>query len=222
MSIVAGNNTYRISIDGSWSLEDFYELPHVFAQVYAFHCAFGVDVEARDPERLSHAFASYPWRGGYSAVNFYNVLSSQIPRRFRPKVKSVQYGSAGWYDLALWVAAATAAGKVVKIVVDSAGSVNKLYNEIHEGLHHRRLLRIEEERKHLELTKEQLEFVENSSQQFARALGFGNLTELNNFTGNPLATIKILLSYYRRVRTLVDYTKKGKASFPDEEPERRL
>jgi hypothetical protein len=219
---VAENSSYRISIDGAWSLEDFYEMPHVFSQVYSFHCAFLLAVEARDPERLAHAFASYPWRGGYSAVNFYQVLISQIPHRLRPKVKSVHYASPGWFELGLWVAAAASVGKVVKSFVDSAGRVNKLYSDIHKGLHERKLLRIEEERRHLQLAKEELDFVEESSQQLSRALGFENLAALNTLTGNPLATTKILLSYYRRVRTLADYAKKGKAAFPDEEPPLRI
>lgn len=68
---------YRIELDGTWSLSEFYELPHVFTQTYAFNYTFsGEDV--RDPERVAHAFSSFPWRGGYSAVNFYNVLYTQF------------------------------------------------------------------------------------------------------------------------------------------------
>jgi hypothetical protein len=38
---------------------------------------------------------------------------------------------------------------------------------------------------------------------------------LNKLTGNPISTLKILLSYYRRIRTLSEYVAKGKANFPD-------
>lgn len=215
-------NTYRISIDGSWSLKDFYELPHVFAQTYSFNCAFLIEEEALDPERLLQAFASYPWRGGYSAVNFYNVLANQIPRKLRPKVKSIQYASPGWIELGLFVPAAIEIGKVIGIFVVSAGSLHSLYSQIHRGLHDRKLLRIDEKRKDLELSREELDFSIESSEKLAKSLGFESLAKLNELTGNPLATTKILLSHYRRVRTLAKYTIKGNAKFPDEDRQHRL
>jgi hypothetical protein len=218
LQIMAESDKYRIRLDGSWSLKDFYELPHVFGQIYAFHCAFMLGDEARDPERLAEAFVLYPWRGGYSAVNFYNVISRQIPQGLRPKVTSIQYSSPGWFELSLWVAAARAVNKLL----DTAAKANTLYSEIHKGLRDRRLLRIEEKQRSLQLAREEIDFVIYSSQRFAEALGFANLNELNNLTDNPIATLKILLSYYRRVRTLADYARRGKAEFPTEEPPDRL
>jgi hypothetical protein len=213
---------YTIRIAGSWSLEDFYELPHVFAQVYAFNCAFLLAEEARDPERLANAFVSYPWQGGYSAVNFYTTLSSQVPLYLRPKVKAIQYASPGFLQLGLWVAAATAAGTIIKRFVDSASSLNKLYSDIYKGLQERKLLGIEIKRKALELQDDEINFVVNSSRRLAEALGFSDLAKLDDLTGNRLATMKILLSYYRRLRTLADYERRGKADFPAEEPRQGL
>jgi hypothetical protein len=213
---MAEENTYIIGLDGDWSLADFYELPHTFAQVYAFHYAFRPGTEVRDRDRLAYAFASYPWRGGYSAVNFYIVLSSQIPRGLRPNVVSIRYASPGWFEVSLLVGAALSVGKVVNVFVTSAASLNKLYTEIHEGLHTRKLLRVEAERKRLELARDELNFVVQSSHLLAQALGFDSLKELNKLTESPLATLKILLSYYRRVRTLAEYAKEGKAVFPEE------
>ena len=91
---------YRIELEGAWSLAEFYELPHVFSQAYAFNYAFSGE-DLRDPERFTQAFSAFPWRGGYSAVNFYNVLHTQIPRRSRPQVTSIQYSSPGWIELQL-------------------------------------------------------------------------------------------------------------------------
>jgi hypothetical protein len=56
----------------------------------------------------------------------------------------------------------------------------------------------------------------------AEALGFSDLARLNELTGNPVATMKIFLSYYRRIRTLAEHEQKGKADFPEEEPHKRL
>jgi hypothetical protein len=219
---MAENDDYTIRIDGSWSLKDFYELPHVFAQVYAFNCAFHLGEEARDTERLANAFVSYPWQGGYSAVNFYTTLSSQVPIYLRPRVKAIQYASPGFMQLGLWVAAATSAAAIIKKTVESAGSINQLYSEIYKGLQERKLLRIEVRRKTLELESDEMNFVMDSSRRLAEALGFTDLAKLNELTDNPLAAMKILMSYYRRIRTLADYERKGKADFPVEEPKKKL
>jgi hypothetical protein len=208
------SGSYRIRLDADWSLKDFYELPHVFAQVYAFNCAFLLARGDGGSERVVYAFSSYPWRGGYSAVNFYNTLGYQVPLRLRPKVKSIQYASPGWIELSLLVSAALAIGKAIDTFVKSAGGLNALYTDIHRGMRDRKLMKIDVKLKELELTKAQIDFAVESSQRLAKDLGFEGLDELNEGTGNPLATLKILLSYYRRVRTLAGYAIKGKAKFP--------
>ncbi len=209
--------TYSIKLDGDWSLKDFYEFPHTFAQVYAFHYAFRSDAEVRDHDRLAHAFASYPWRGGYSAVNFYNVLANQIPLQLRPQVKSVRYSSPGLLELTLLVAAAASVGKVVKIFIDAIERLHEAYSTIYKGMQERKLLRLSVQRQQMSFSREQLQFVEESSDRLARLLGFGDLQELNSLTGNPVATLKILMSYYRRVRTLAEFQTGGKLSLPGDE-----
>jgi hypothetical protein len=206
--------SYKIGLDGQWTLEDFYQLPHTFGQVYAFHYAFRPDAEVKDRTRLTHAFADYPWRGGFSAVNFYRVLSNQIPEEFRPIVRSIQKASPGFLELALLVAAASAIGRVVKVVVQSADSVYTLYDKIHKGLHERGLLRIDTEKKQLELLRDQMEFVKASTEQLTKVLEFHSVDQLHELTDNELTSLKILLSYCRQIKILTNYEAKGKALFP--------
>jgi hypothetical protein len=207
---------YRIDLNDRWSLEEFYQLPHVFSQLYSFHYAFLGEGEVRDWERLEHAFSSYPWHGGYSAVNFYRVLHSQVPPRFRPDVMSVRFASPGWLDVRLLLEAARELGKVVAIVGGAAFAVAKAYNEIHKGLHDRRLLRIEIGRQEIRFAKDKLDFVKESSEILDNLMGLNNLEQLNQLTNNPLASLKIQMSYYRRVKTLVTFVEKGKATFPED------
>jgi len=214
-SSLAQSGPYTINIGAAWSLNDLYEFPHVFEQVYAFNCAFLLAEEARDPEKITHTFSSYPWRGGYSAVNFYRVLRSQVPLRLRPSVKSIQYASPGWIGLSLFVPSALLISTVIDRLTKSAGGLNNLYTDIHKGLTERKLMQIDLKHKELDLAQHQIDFSISSSELFARQLGFENLSELNKLTGNPISTLKILLSYYRRIRTLSEYVAKGKANFPD-------
>ena len=72
------------------------------------------------------------------------------------------------------------------------------------------MLRLEVKRAQLGLQKEEMKFVETSAKQLAEMMGFKNLQQINALTGNPLATLKILLSFYRRVKKLAEYEKNGK------------
>ncbi len=207
-------STYRILLDGQWKLEDFYTLPHAYGQVYSFQYSFTSGGPVRDEDRLKYAFQAFPWRGGYSAVSFYTLLSSQIPIRLRPNVVEIRYASPGWLDLALYADAAVSAGLIINNLVASFDKINALYSNIHKEASHRKLLRIDIEKHELELSHMQMAFVIDSSEKLAKMLGFNDIQTLSERTENPLATLKILLSYYRRLRLLAEYQRNGKASFP--------
>jgi hypothetical protein len=66
----------------------------------------------------------------------------------------------------------------------------------------------------LQFEREELEFIENAAIRMARLLELSNLELINDRTGNPYITLK-LLAVYRRLRTLADYQDKGKIEFPN-------
>lgn len=209
------DDTYKIDIDGNWTLVDLYEFPHTYSQVFAltFSLYNWADI---DDEKRKMTFASHPWRGGYSAVNFYQYLQQNIPRQSRLKLISLKYGSPGWIelgtDLGMGLGVTLLIRNFIATFVRSASQLNSLYHEIYKGLQDRKLLRLEVKRAQLGLQKEEMKFVETSAKQLAEMMGFKNLQQINALTGNPLATLKILLSFYRRVKKLAEYEKNGKAN----------
>ncbi|MFN0068424.1 MAG: hypothetical protein ACKVYV_12385, partial [Limisphaerales bacterium] len=52
--------------------------------------------------------------------------------------------------------------------------------------------------------------------QMSDILGLDNLDEINDRTGHPYISLKILLSLYRRVKRLVDYNSRGQAFFKNQ------
>jgi len=44
-------------------------------------------------------YAKYPWRGGFSALNFYQSLYAKIPYEQRPQIEEIQYASPGHIKL---------------------------------------------------------------------------------------------------------------------------
>lgn len=210
---------YKINIDGEWLLEDLYLLPHTYSQVYGFIYSLS---ETNKPnsndfddidERIFFTYTSQPWRGGYSAVNFYNYLKNLVPHKHRPKIKAIHYESPGFIELILFVPVAKAISLIIKSFCESITAIHELYNSIYKGMKERKLLQMDVRKKELELKEADIKFLNSSSKSLAKLLGFKNLKELNELTQNPLTTLKILLSFYRRIRSLADYTKRGKTKF---------
>ena len=132
-------------------------------------------------------------------------------------MKSVRYASPGWLDVQLLLEAAIEVGKAVGVVATAMLIVAKAYNEIYRGLQERKLLGIATDRRRLRLSRDEIAFVEKSSQKLSKLMGFKNFEQLNKLTNNNLASLKILMSYYRRIRILVGFVEKGKANFPMDE-----
>ena len=207
------DNTYKIQMNGEWTLEDLYWLPHVYSQVYAFLYALNMPLTDYGDEKLYITFTAHPWLGGYSAVNFYSYLQNLVPRSDRPRVVSIQYGSLGLLELGLVVSIALSIGVLIKTFSTGINDLHSLYSSIYKGLQDRKLMRIEVKRRELAIEKEQLQFINEAAQKLSQMMGFKNVEQINELTGNSLATLKILLSFYRRIRTLAGYEKDEKAKF---------
>jgi len=74
----------------------------------------------------------------------------------------------------------------------------------------RELLRIEVEKNQIELEEQYQQFIETSANRMVSLLGLSSIEQIHQKTGSRLKTLKILLSFYRRVRTLAEYENKGK------------
>lgn len=208
---MTGHKTYRINIDNRWSLEDLYVFPRTYEQVYfAVESLIEIEDEA-DLERINRAFLAFPWMGGYSAVNFYNQLKFATPPNRRPAIKEMKYASPGYIDLILNLPLAVQFASSVASIAGSIGVCNAVYNQIHSGLQRRKLLRMEVERKRLELSQAKLDYVLDSSEKLAKIMGLPSAQALHARTFDPLISLKILLSIYRRLRKLAEFKNRHKA-----------
>src|ERR1700761_286110 len=92
---------YRIKLDQRWNLRDLYVFPRTFEQTYSFIYCLDSEIDEIGRSDINHALETYPWRGGYSYVNIYSVLSSHVRPKDRPKIAEIKYASPGWLDLVL-------------------------------------------------------------------------------------------------------------------------
>jgi hypothetical protein len=210
---------YKIDIDGKWELKDLHSFAYAYTQVYSllYSIAEGKNVQTtidkeseENPDEIIEyesrtAYTRYPWRGGYSVFDFYQELYYSIPPSNRPKIKSISYASPGWLELTLVTGIALSIEKIVKSIARSVETIYKTVDRIHSRAQKRKLLRATTRNKEFELTAEDIRFLRDSSEELARLMGFDSLEQLHKFTGDPLVSFKILLSFYRRVRPLADY-----------------
>jgi hypothetical protein len=208
---------YRIRLDKDWRLADLYEFPHAYMQNYAFVYCLDSDRDARDRHRIDRALETYPWRGGYSYVNIYSVLQHQVPLRDRPLIKSISKSSPGWLDLLLDIDVAIKVAKSVAVFSGSAVSAILAYKQIQKYLGDINIDRKRHQLQQLQITEAQAKAFTSMSVEMAKFLGFKSLKELQDRTGNPEVTLKLLLAHFRRMSTLVEYQEKGKAELPVED-----
>lgn len=209
------NDAYRVLLDGKWQLEDLYEFPHAFSQCYAFTYCLDSELNPRDRDRINNALVGYPWRGGFSYVNIYTVFQNQVPVKDRPSVKSISYASPGWLDIFLNPDVAIHVAKSVGILAGSAVAAAKAYATAMKYLAQVAVDRKRAQLQEMQLTQAQHKTFLSMCEDMAKFLGFKNVKELHQHTGNPEVSLKLLAAHYRRTNQLVEFVKEGKVSLPE-------
>jgi hypothetical protein len=201
---------HQLPIGGKWTLEDLYVFPRLFEQCYFIYLALDPDSQEFDDDRVLHAYEAFPWQGGYSAVDFYNQLKWAVPRRRRPSITRIRYSSPGFIELGtLSVVVALNIEKVIRNICNSAKIISGTYTAVYRDMQKRKLLRIKTEKEIRKLSLAEIGVIEAHAEDIADILDV-NLDVLNERTGSPYKSLKILLSLFRRVRSLAAFQREGK------------
>lgn len=210
------SEAYRVLLDGRWKLEDLYEFPHTFSQCYDFVYCLDSELNPRDRNRINDAFIGYPWRGGYSYVNIYTVLHNQVPIQDSPTIKSISYASPGWLDIFLNPDVAIQVAKSVGILAGTTVAAAKAYASVMSYITQVSVDRKSAQLQEMRLTQEQYKTFMSMCEDMAKFLGFKNVKELHQRTGNPEVSLKLLAAHYRRTSRLVEFVKDGKIELPEQ------
>lgn len=213
---------YPIFMDRRWSLEDLYLFPKAYEQVYYAYEALLPAPDEEVDERILRAFSAFPWRGGYSAVNFYNQLKYATPKKKRPVIREIRYASPGYIELILNIPLAIQIAGVVATITGSLAGCNKLYHSIYTNAQKRKLLGLDLKSREIDIANKQMDFILESNEKMAKILQLKSAEVIEKRAEHPLIALKIMLSIYRRVRSLAEYQEKGKANLstrlgPDED-----
>lgn len=216
--------TTQLELDGRWSLEELADTTKDYVQLYGFAYSLISDLPASRQQDINYIYGKFPWRGGYSTVNFFNQLFHKIPPKLRPEVQSIQYASPGYIELTELLVVAGTVAAIITTVCKSLGSVHDLYRSIQKGSVEHELSKINLTKEELDLKRRQIEFCEESASKLAKALGLTKTQEnlINRkVQGNPVMKLKILLSVFRRVEPLAEKQAEGKLKITGKRRRRR-
>jgi hypothetical protein len=221
-TVEAKLSLHEIGMDGEWSLGNLSEFSRIYSQVY--HLLFSLEVNQTDQKtesKIYQAYQSYPWKGGFSRVNFYKKIESLIPSDYRPKINSISYASPGAMNLRLVKSVAQNIEVSLYAMYHRDAFVHELYKDIYKQMRVMKLTtlqvrssREEGEKQVLEiLTQKEWNFIDYALFYFSDAMEFGDVDILCELTGNRLASLKIILSLYRRIGRLVDLARQDLIDF---------
>jgi hypothetical protein len=203
----------KIHLDGRWKLEELSDATKEYTQLYGFAYSLLSDLPIARREEVEYIYGKFPWRGGFSTVNFFSQLFHKIPPKLRPEVQRIQYASPGFIELSeLLLVAGTVAG-IVAAVCTSINNAHDTYRRIQKGSVENELTQINLKKEQLDLTLKQISFCETSSASLVKVLGLTEAQEKildERVQNNKLMKVKILLSVFRRVEPLAKQQAEGK------------
>lgn len=195
--------TYRASIGGEWTVDDFSDLFAPYSQVYAFlRLLRAPPVEPAERSRLAGAYRSHPWQGGYSRVNFFSELKSLVPA---PEVVSLQYASPGWIELGAFLPTAYDIRSSIHNYAQSRDKIESLMKDTNRMLRERDLTKRNLQSPDFWLSAEDIELLHEAIGEFSHLLGFEHLDRLSEWSQNPLVALKVLMAFCVRIERLAEY-----------------
>lgn len=203
----------KLRLDGHWNLEELSEATKDYIQLYGFAYSLLPDLPNARRAEVDYIYGKFPWRGGFSTVNFFSQLFHKIPPKLRPEVQRIRYASPGFIELQELLVVAVGIAAIVKAVCASLNTAHDTYRNIQKGSTEHKLAKIDIANKELELTQRQLAFCEAQASNLIKLFNLSpeQVAALEEKTqGSSVMKLKILLSVYRRVAPLAKKQSEGK------------
>lgn len=204
-------NVKNVHIDGRWGIEDLRRFSDLVQDAYAFVYALSGKGSGSTKQQMSMLFRKYPWRGGFSSVNFFDDLYKLIPESERAEVKRITYASPGTIELRMDSEVADSIRCFVEGINMADSTSSRVYTETRDWLRSKGWLgRAKDDIEILaQDTSRLMGYVSLLSRSFGLAAHEQEILSFAN--SDPLGAVKILLAYYRRLAGLADYVATGKA-----------
>jgi hypothetical protein len=205
--------TYLIKLDGELYLDDLASVPKLYQQLYSFH--YGLQHLARPAVKDALGRLLEKWRGGINAVNIFTGLRSVTPSIHRAQVKGLQFNSPGHIKLELLSGLAAEISDACANIEAKSNfkKTEELYSEVYSYFRSEKLAGFDRDGfvKSTAITSSQRKRLDEFVDEYFNLMGWTSYAENFSALGlDPLAKIRMLLAYYRRLRSLRRYIVESK------------
>lgn len=201
-------STYLIKLDGELYLDDLAAVPKLYQQLYSFH--YGLHHLGRPAVKDALNRLLDKWRGGINAVNIFTGLRSVTPSIHRAQVKGLHFASPGHIKLELLKDLASEISEACSKIEHNNNfkSAEDLYAEIYSYFRAEKLAGFDRDgfAKSSNINSAQSKRLNEFVDEYFDLMGWASYS--SNFAAlglDPLAKIRMLLAYYRRLRSLRRY-----------------
>jgi hypothetical protein len=217
-AIAAALATQKYLIDGAWEPIDLSAFFGRVNDLYSFFLGIqkfiSANTTAIQKRALVEAFTEHPMRGGSSYVNFYGDLKGLLGFDERLAMGSIVKQSPGFVDLEGKSEILDKITGAFENYGNNFEELKKRYDHLHSYMSKAKLLKMEPEK--FDKTSPVAKYIKEHGQIFAGYLGIEYDT-IDRLTGhNALATVKILLSHWRRLDRYHLFFAEGRVQFSKE------
>lgn len=198
--MVTDDTKFSIFLNGDLTLDDASVGPRRLIDAHALLSSF--DATPKNPHQ-------YPWRGGYSSVNFYSAVRAAQGTR-RAQVDAMAFASPGYVEIR---GSRAVALRVVAVVGRYRAAQQRIDAAMDRALtliRHHHLNEVDSV-----LSVEDAQVLTGCGEAIMGALGEPTWAWiLSTGGGNPYKAVKIAGSYYNRIRVLADLVSEGRLELP--------
>lgn len=211
------DENYVVNIDGNWELPEFSSFSEKMSTVYTFlHCIRQIekipeDKRSKKLTRLEETFEDHPWKGGFSYVHFYNDLYGSIPANDRLAVDEIRYASPGFIKLDGNPTTFDDLNKSLISLRDNYKEITDKYRNLYYFLQSNKILSTvaSEKPKDMSLLNKT---IMDLTKDLSNSVSLYGLDDIYKYSGeNWIVTSKIILSYFRRLKSLFEFYSEGRA-----------
>lgn len=123
----------------------------------------------------------------------------------RLEVKRIKYASPGFIELGALLLVVTQLDKILTKAFNTWDKLDRIYDGIQRRYRRRHLARLSLKQREHKLQEEHVKFIIDSCRELSEAMGFENPQALEQLSDDPLGRLKILMSFWRRLRELLAF-----------------
>ncbi|EJK83520.1 hypothetical protein [Rhizobium sp. AP16] len=205
-------------VDGEWDMPEFGNFYQRYTDVYAFIAALknwknaGLATTAR--ASIGKTFREKPFQGGFSYVHFFQELTEKLQRTQRIGLEKISYASPGTVEIRGEDELFTEMQAIIPNFLSSRPDISRQYNSIYKYLSENKYLKQSVETYiHIDAVDDFINAEVKKLSVLMTAPDFDTVAQLTDH--HPLATAKVIMSFYRRLDDASAYFAQGRVSFTD-------